>query len=74
MLMPSGQSVPFHAGHAFFHLTDSSATELVDTAIATAEGKIKALDTTIAATREKLTEYKAILYAKFGKNQINLDE
>ena len=72
MLM-SGE-IPYRTGQSFLYLREDEATTILNDEIDTTQSELRQLQDEIVSMKSEIDTYKAALYAKFGRDQINLDE
>lgn len=69
----SGEGVRIQEGEAFVQFDYESASSWVETKKKVLEQEVASANDTIESIREEMNQLKTALYAKFGKENINLE-
>lgn len=71
-LADEDEPVLYKIASSFYHLTPEQANERVSQAIEVIDNTVENLETEASECKEKMSELKTLLYAKFGSS-INLE-
>jgi prefoldin subunit 4 len=67
------EGVRIHEGETFVKFDYENATEWIEEKKKTAQEEVSSMNASITGIREEMNQLKTALYARFGKDNINLE-